>query len=115
MKQTIERRRPSEAEDSCCSTTTATTAASYFGDEESDLFSAMDASSNSCEDDHHHHHHPLTSKPPQFGRNVSFGKVDVRVYERVIQDSTWLGLGWHYNKETVAPVDDFEQARNGQR
>ena len=93
------RHRPQHSEDSSSHRDDSTTA-TFEGD--SDFFTLDGASEHSA----------CNLKPPTLKSNVSFGKVDVRVYERVVEDNTWLGIGWQYNKDTAAPVDAFHRLRH---
>ena len=52
-------------------------------------------------------------------RSVSFGKVEVRVCERVLGDNPCVGpslsIGWNYSTETEFQVDDWEKKRVKER
>lgn len=80
-------------------------------DDNSDFFSV------SLDECHSEHSSALAAlKPPVLKANVSFGKVVVREYERVVEDNTYLGIGWHYNKDSSPKnVDAFEEKRDGHR
>jgi hypothetical protein len=64
---------------------------------------------------------PSPPKPIKSKKSVSFGKVDVRSYERIMSDNPGsangpsIGIGWAFAQEETETVDAFDKDRQGTR